>query len=137
MGVSADWYDETQSTILFCFYDNWTWEEYFAARRHMWAMQDGVDYLVDHIYDFSDTGKIPSNMLSNFTNAIRTAHANTSGLVVVVSTNALIDALGRAFTNIYRAVTDRFDVYFVRTLDEAEGTLAARRPLHREQLMGN
>lgn len=127
MTVTVHWYDEKHTAILVRFKGNWTWQQYVAARAHMHRLQDRVTDLVDHIYDFIDVGTMPESVLSNFSDAVRTSHPKSSGLVVIVTDNAYIWTIGSAFYPIFATISPHIRLRFVERRDEVDMCLAIHR----------
>jgi hypothetical protein len=129
MPVTIHWFDDTKEVLVISFEGDWTWEEYNLARRELHAVQDKVDHPVDHVYDLSTSGRLPYNILAEFTTAAQTAHPNTSGLIVFVTNNRLLIHLGSVF-NVINPVS-HIDVTFIDSMDAVAEHITERRPFHR------
>jgi microcystin degradation protein MlrC len=133
MTVSVRWYDNDKTAVVFRFVGKWTWEEYFASRKEMRALQDTVNHLVDHIYDFQDAvGYAPTNVITNFAAATRDHHPNTSGIVVAITNdNAFFNTIARIFLQLYHTFTSRHEIVVVKTRYDVDEALDEQREKQR------
>jgi len=135
MAVDVIWFDDQCTVAHFIMRGAWTWTEYEAARAQIRQMQEPCDNLVDHIYDMRQMTQLPPKALPNFSEAARSRHANSSGLVVFVGGGMLVRQLGSVFRRL--APPSAIELHFVETLEQAEARLLEQRPAHRARLRGD
>lgn len=134
MTVTSGWYDDDRATMFYRFEQQWTWQEYYDARDKIRSLLDTVDYPVDQIYDFSGAAAPPSSILTQFRNVAVKSHDNASGLIVVIGSNGLIEALARAIGTAVNMTIEKFDITYINDKRLLDRHLRARREIHRSRL---
>jgi hypothetical protein len=123
MGIKVQWDDATQKTIRFDFDEQWTWEDFFNAKKQSYNLIDSVKRKVAVIMVAPHNMVLPPNMLTHGLNALRNKHRDTY-LVVFVITNSFLRAMLSTMAKVSRLAESSTSV--VSTLDEARA-LAAKR----------
>ncbi|MEP7285767.1 MAG: hypothetical protein ABI947_08365 [Chloroflexota bacterium] len=122
MSVAADWDNEAQTTIYMAFVGKWNWDEFHMATTQTSSMIRSAICTIDLIVDFSQSGPLPSNALSNFGSSLKLKNKNV-GMVVGVTKAQFLQTL----SNIFRAVYPKVELYVVSSLEEAHALIANRR----------
>ena len=124
MGIHIEWDNQTHSTIRQIFDQHWTWDDFYGAKRRVDAMIDTVHQPVGLILDMPPNVVMPPNALSHGKQYIDTEHPNLC-LIVIVSTNQVLQTLYNLFGKVYPIATHR--VRMVASLDAARNILAQTR----------
>lgn len=118
MPVEMKWYDDKKTIFHAQYIGNWTWEELFAALESANDDFDALTYKVDILQDWSNSGKLPPNIISNSRKLIDTMHPN-SGISVMVGGNMLLMSLWEVFSKVFAAATRKKTFLFADTVEEA------------------
>jgi hypothetical protein len=123
MGIQILWDDAEKTTLRYNFDEQWSWEDFFAAKKEANALIDTVTHRVGVIMSAPSGMKLPANMLTNARNALRTKHPNTVILVFVL-TNPFIRTMIRALKGLPMPVATTIEL--ASTLDEARDLVQKR-----------
>jgi hypothetical protein len=123
MGIRVQWDDLSKRMIRFDFDEQWTWEDFFVAKKESYNLIDSVGRKVAVIMVAPHNMSLPPNMLTHGLSALRNKHANTH-VVIFVMTNSFLRAMITTMTKVSRLAQSSTSV--VSTLDEARA-LAAKR----------
>lgn len=123
MPVQSFWDNEEKTIIRYVCERGWTWEEFFAAKKHANQLMDTVPNKLGVIVESSSTSGLPRNLLEQTRKAVRSKHPNTV-IVVLIVTNPFL----RTMANTLRAISPQMGHYFVlaSTLDEARALCNVR-----------
>ncbi|MEO8606916.1 MAG: hypothetical protein ABI690_03495 [Chloroflexota bacterium] len=124
MGIHIEWDNQTQTTIRQVFDPHWTWDDFYGAKQKVDAMIDAVQQPVGLILDMPANVVIPANALSHGKQYIDTEHPNLF-LIVIVSTNQLLQMLYSVFGKVYPIATHH--VRMAATMDAAREILSHTR----------
>jgi hypothetical protein len=127
MTVYAEWDNADKTIMRWTFEGDWTWEEYYDARKTTNQEISAQKHPVDLIVDLRTSGTLPSGVLMHARNSVYIAPDNI-GLTVYVGINPVMRAFYNMFRNLYRGLihSKRLDMMMVATLDDAYAALAAR-----------
>lgn len=123
MGIRVQWDDAAQKIIRFDFDEQWTWEDFFAAKKQSYNLIDEVARKVAVIMVAPPNMVLPPNMLTHGLSALRNKHRNTY-LVVFVLNNSFLRTMLSTMAKVSRLAESSTSV--VSSLDEARA-LAAKR----------
>jgi hypothetical protein len=123
MGIRVQWDDAAQKIIRFDFDEQWTWEDFFAAKKQSYNLIDEVARKVAVIMVAPPNMVLPPNMLTHGLSALRNKHTNTY-LVVFVLNNSFLRTMLSTMAKVSRLAESSTSV--VSSLDEARA-LAAKR----------
>ncbi len=123
MGIRVQWDDPSKRMIRFDFDEQWTWEDFFRAKKESYNLIDSVGRKVAVIMVAPQTMNLPPNMLTHGLSALRSKHINTH-VVIFVITTSFLRAMITTMTKVSRLAQSSTSV--VSTLDEARA-LAAKR----------
>ena len=116
MGIHVSWDDDAQTRFLYHFEQQWTREEFFAARDHAKTMMDAVAHKFAIIIDLTQVSRLPPDSLARARNALRSGHPGAVFIVTVAPDPVVrtVIATLRDIAPISPRVVD-----IVSTLDEA------------------
>ena len=123
MGIKIQWDDAARRIVRYDFDEQWTWEDFFVAKKQAYAMIDSVASKVAVIMFAPANVVLPPNMLTHGLSALRNKHPNTL-VVVFVITKPFLRAMLTTMSKISRLAESSTVV--VTTLEEARA-LAAKR----------
>jgi hypothetical protein len=123
MGIKIQWDDAARRIVRYDFDEQWTWEDFFVAKKQAYAMIDAVARKVAVIMVAPNNVALPPNMLTHGLSALRNKHPNTL-VVVFVITKPFLRAMLSTMSKISRLAEASTVVVF--TLEEARA-LAAKR----------
>jgi hypothetical protein len=123
MGIRVQWDDATKRMIRFDFDEQWSWEDFFIAKKESYMMIDAESRKVAVIMVAPHTMSLPPNMLTHGLSALRSKHINTHFVAFVV-TNSFLRAMITTMAKVSRLAQSSTSV--VATLDEARA-LASKR----------
>ncbi|MEP7285766.1 MAG: hypothetical protein ABI947_08360 [Chloroflexota bacterium] len=126
MSVTGSWDNDDKQAVRFVFVGKWTWEEFSSAINTINPIAEKADYVVDGIFDFTNSAIIPDQALSNFRVLFKSRPAN-SGVLVAVTTLSLIESLATVFGKIYAKLGEQF--FVVNSIEAAHALLEERRRL--------
>lgn len=132
MSVHPVWDNPEKTIVRHVFEGRWTIEDIRVSSREAWDMMGTVQHTVHAILDFTQGNTLPSGGVLAQTNRIATLRPANAGIVVVVTTSYLIQALATAFEKIYGRFHPRLRYYVVGTLEEAYALIAAQSDETRE-----
>ena len=121
MGIHVEWDNPTHTTIRQVFEQHWTWDDFYGAKQRVDAMIDAVHQPVGLILDMPANVVMPANALSHGKQYIDTEHPHLC-LIVIVSTNQLLQTLYNLFGKVYPIATHHLRM--VANLDAAREILA-------------
>ena len=123
MAIRVMWDDAARRIVRYDFDEQWTWEDFFAAKKQAYTMIDSVAQNIAVIMLAPHNVSLPPNMLTHGLSALRNKHPNTI-LVVFVITKPFLRAMLTTMSKISRLAESSTIV--VSTLEEARA-LAAKR----------
>ncbi len=89
MPVHVSWDNADQTIVHYQMDRNWTWEEFFGAKARAQALINTVSHKVAVILETHHDGPLPTDLLGNIRNGLRTKHPRTA-LIIVVTTRPFI-----------------------------------------------
>lgn len=123
MAVSVSWDKPNKSRLRYTIEGKWTLDELYAAMEQGYALQDEAEDSLEIIVDTLQGQGIPSN-LQSIASYVRKNRRRKDNLIVVLTTNGIIRAMAKLFTQLSRSETQ----FWVATNDEeAEAIFAERR----------
>ncbi len=126
MPVKMYW-DNPEKTIFIAEYIGvWTWEEFYPAMEAANREFDQIDHTADVIHDWSQSTRIPADIMTHSRNLIKRMHPRT-GISVHVGTNNLFMSLWRIFAGVYASFSGQRKFLFASTVDEGRTLLRAVR----------
>ena len=123
MAIRVIWDDASQRIVRYDFDEQWTWEDFFAAKKAAYNMIDANARPVAVIMAAHPNMTLPPNMLTHSLSALRNKHPNTL-LVVFVITKPFLRAMLNTLSKISRMAESSTVV--VSTLEEARAVSANR-----------
>lgn len=123
MGVNLVWEDDTKRVLRFNFEENWTWDEFFVAKKQAYIMIDSIDHKVGVIVDISTLAAFQPNILANSRQALSNKHPNTFVVVIVVARSFARTMISLLY-DIIRFSAIRVEI--AASLDEARAIVAKR-----------
>jgi len=120
MSVRLSWDSESQNVIYWQFDSQWNWDEFGKALDDAFSMGQENGQRVDVMVDTRGTRVVPNGAFPHLKRAAQASPENT-GLIVVVSESAFINALISMVVQIYRDLGKRYRV--VHSLDEARAMI--------------
>ncbi len=117
MPVTVAPYHNDPSIIIYIFYGEWTWEQFYEVDQASWEKYTEANQRVDLILDMSDCDEIP-NGLTEILHRVgqRPSDAN-GGLGVFINAPLTIQVMVRALKRMYTEKSRSYD--FVDSFDEA------------------
>lgn len=100
MPIHYCWHNEDQTIIRYEFHGAWGWNDFYPAYNAVVALRESVPHTVHIIVDLRSSGPIPAQALVNI-RQIGRRPADNLGVVVMVTTNRLIQQLFEMGTRIY------------------------------------
>jgi hypothetical protein len=123
MAVHIAWEDERKRVLHYRLDDDWTWVEFFAAKKQANQLMDTVSHPLGVIIEAPPAPILPSNIISNARKALRSTHPNTV-VIVIIATHPLIRTMFHTTRALGRIAN--FRVELASTLDEARTIIDAR-----------
>jgi hypothetical protein len=123
MAIKVMWDDTAQRIVRYDFDEQWTWEDFFAAKKQAYRMIDEVARKVAVIMTTPTNVALPPNMLTHGLSALRNKHPNTL-VVAFVITKPFLRAMLTTMSKVSRLAESSTVV--VSTLDEARALVAKR-----------
>ena len=127
MGITIAWEDDTKRVMRYSLDENWTWEEFFAAKKQANEMMDSVAHKFGVIIEAPATPTLPPNIMSNARKGLRSTHPNTV-VVVIVAAHPLVRTMLHTTRALGRIANLRVEL--ASTLDEARAIIDARLHTH-------
>jgi hypothetical protein len=126
MGIDIRWEDDTRTTILIEFDEQWTWEDFEQIEIMTSQLLDEVDHKVCFLADASQTRTIPPNVsISRMRRVIELNHAN-SDIIVVAGMNMFLRLM---LDTVIRVLKSQSAIHTVKDMQEAREKLAQHRGL--------
>jgi len=122
MSVQVSWDDDTKRIMGYMLDNNWTWDEFFAAKKQANAMMDTVPHKLGVIVDATHSAIFPSDMLTNARNALRTKHPNVV-IVVIVANKPFLNTM---LTTLKAVTLFASRLQLAHSLDEARALIQQR-----------
>lgn len=118
MGVSYDWYDDSQTVMVYTAEGDWNWNDYHKAVRMSLFSLHGLEHPVDMLLDLRGTDKTPAGAVAHLRSVGKRLHDNLSGRAVIVG---LDDATARQLVGAGARMLQFGEqtLYFADTPDEA------------------
>jgi hypothetical protein len=124
MPVSIRWFDAQQSIMFYTMEGRWTWDEFYPQYEQALAMEREKPHRIDVIVDLSASAHLPLSILTHVRH-MSDKQPDNIGLSIIVTQNALVEALYRAGVRMHRNIARYFRV--VPTVMVAEAMIAAVR----------
>jgi hypothetical protein len=121
MSVGVEWDNDGKTAIRFIYQDSWTWEEFHSSIQQGLLLMDTVNHSVDHIYDVTEAGSMPSGAIGQFSRLRNQRQHPNIRRRVLVGANRFIRLFSDVIIKIYPDVQNNF--FVVATLDEARQRL--------------
>lgn len=123
MGVTVDWYNEAKTILCYTFTGKWEWEEFYIRWEWVKQAMASVDHKVSMMTDMRDSRYIPANSMLHLRAVAQRTNSNYSGMSVYVGTGTLGPSVSAVLFKLHPALRDKYQVFFVSTLEEAERLL--------------
>ena len=130
MPISVEWDNETKTRIFYVFEGHWTWHEFDAIYKDVYAMLDTVSHNVDAIVDIRKSHLLPRNTLTEMRRLTFQQHEN-GGLTIFITENHFAQTLFRILINvlpraraIFRMVASKEDALIVLENEEMPNTVS-------------
>jgi hypothetical protein len=101
MSVSAEWYDQNQTMIVFSFSGNWQWDEFHRLFLEIKNQAEKLNHPVVYSYNFLEGGKLPVGVLDQGKKAFYEMATNASHEVVVIGANMLVEKMASIFLTVF------------------------------------
>ncbi|HRF94297.1 MAG TPA: hypothetical protein PLZ51_03840 [Aggregatilineales bacterium] len=126
MRISVVWDDEDCTILRYTYAQNWTWGDYETAIQHAYTLKTEANIpIVDVIADFSESGVIPKNMISNFQKSLNRPQSIEFGVTVLVTNSLFLLRMIEVYRKINRQGAKK--IRTAKTLDEARTMIAQTR----------
>lgn len=112
MPITVAWYEDEQKNIHYDLVDIWTWKDLNEAIDSAVIMLDSVDYEVNLIVDFTNTGYVPQFSVENLSNVAKAPtikHPNTKKLIMV-GADKYIGVVFNVFRKIFPFAGKRYEL---------------------------
>jgi hypothetical protein len=116
MTVQIAWEDDSKRVLRFDLDENWTWDEFFAAKNESYDLINSVPHKVGVIVNISSRTALKPKLLSNTRKALSDKHPNTFVVVIVVANSFTRTTIGLLYNSI-RFSSMRVEI--AASLDEA------------------
>jgi hypothetical protein len=116
MPIEMKWYNDEKTIYHAKYLGNWTWEELFASLDSANSDFDSVTHKIDVLQDWTHSGKLPPNIISNSRKLIDKMHPN-SGISVMVGGNMLLMSMWEVFSKVYALTTRKQMFLFADTVE--------------------
>jgi hypothetical protein len=123
MAVHIAWEDERKRVLHYRLDNNWTWDEFFAAKKQANELMDMVSHPLGVIIEAPPSPILPPNIIGNARKALRSTHPNTV-VIVIVAAHPLIRTMFHTTRALGRLAN--FRVELASTPDEARTIIDAR-----------
>jgi hypothetical protein len=127
MPVDIAWEDEQKRVLHYRLDQDWTWDEFFAAKKSANEMMDRVSHKLGVIIEAPAEPSLPPNLIVNARNALRSTHPNTV-VIVIVAVHPLIRTMFHTTRALGRLAN--FRVELALSLDEAQAIVHERLRRH-------
>lgn len=124
MGITARWFDESKTIILFTVEDPWTWEENHRVTGESFELIETVEGVVDYIVDVRRASLGPRHVFTNFRRMIQQTHPR-EGLKYMVGVNHFGQMVAQVFRRINPGAGA--DYIFVDSIEAALERIQAAR----------
>ena len=121
MPITVQWDNEEKTIIYYTFDGAWTWDEFYAVYRDVYAMLDTVQHPVHAIVDLRSSRLLPRDTLTQMRRLTYEQHEN-GGMTVFITSNPLAHTFYTLLTNLYRRALEIFRL--AATPEEAYQMLA-------------
>jgi len=100
MSIQVTWTDDTQTSIYCQFIGKWTLDDLYQCLSACYEMQTDKDYVVDLIFDMTQSDGIPKNIMSINSYIQRNRQPDT--VAVVITQNAFVRAMSETFMRLLK-----------------------------------
>jgi hypothetical protein len=114
--IQVQWANPEKTIVLWEFTSQWTWNDFFAAKKEVDVMIDSIEGIVDSIFLTSADQKIPSNAIANFRSIIAKRH-HRHDLIVLVGSKKFLTSLLQTVINFMPGI--HHQIHFVNSQVEA------------------
>ena len=121
MSVEVRWDNEEKTIIRWIYSSDFAWEDYEQGSKDQQVMIENVSHKFATIFDLSQIRELPQYPISKFPKLFRDVPKQQEFLVIV-SSNRMIQSLGRIFTRVYW-----MNIYFASSLEDAYKLIVERR----------
>ena len=124
MAITVAWDNEDKTVIRTTFDGKWTLEDFWNAVNEQAVLMDQVDYKVNFISDFGNSGLLPSGALGHARRLLTTKqHRNTGPVSVVITANKFIQSFFNMFSKVYGGAASKHRIVFASSLNEGRTLL--------------
>ena len=131
MGILIHW-DDNNRIVHYQLDSDWTWDEFFDAKKQANEMMDTVSHKLGVIIEAPPKPSLPPNLIVNARNALRSTHRNTI-MIVIVAAHPLVRTMFHTTRALGRLANFRVELAY--TLDEARAVITKRLHAHDSALM--
>lgn len=124
MPITVIWDNDEKTAFHWIFEGKWNWKEYAQAMDQADKLAKEVEHPIDVIVNMAQSKLIPSHALSNI-RAKMGAEPHKLGLVVIITNNPLVKAIGNALPRLNRRFENKIAI--AATVEQARQTIAQRR----------
>ncbi|MGD8456225.1 MAG: hypothetical protein PVF83_07580 [Anaerolineales bacterium] len=121
MSIEVKWDNEEKTIIRWVYSSDFCWEDYERGQRDQRVMIENVKHKFVTIFDLSQIKELPAYPISKFPKLMRDVPSQQEFLVIV-SSNRIIQNLGRIFTRVYW-----MNIIFASSLEGAYKLIEDRR----------
>jgi len=130
MPITVRW-DNNAKTIIYYHFDSaWTWDEFNAVYKDVYAMLDTVQHKVHAIVDLRTSRLLPRDTLTEMRRLTYEQHEN-GGITIFITDNALARTFYSILSNVYRRAREIFRL--VNSPEEAYAVIAEYESQHKQE----
>lgn len=90
--IVVEWANTEKNIVIWRFPSQWSWDDFYAAKKEVDIMIDGVEGIVDSIFLTSKEQKIPSGAIAHLKNIITQRHERHE-MIILVGSKMFLSAL--------------------------------------------
>ena len=98
MSIQVRWNDDSEKLVHFQFIGKWTLDDLYEALAAGYQLQNSKDFIVDMIFDMTQSNSLPPNIMS--INSYVERNRNPHSLSVVITKNAFVRTMADTFTRL-------------------------------------
>lgn len=114
MGITIDWFDEEETTLLWQFGESWTSEDFRRAYQNCAAILEPQNESINLIMDFTFSAIKPRDCLSYIRQFLKKCPHNLQDILVVSPSNFW----RKIFQAVLEATNINRSIQFINSLDE-------------------
>jgi len=119
VSIHVRWTDNTETIIVSQFIGKWTLDELYESLSKCYAMQNDKPYIIDTIFDMTQSDGIPKNIMS--INGYIKRNRQPDAIAVVITQNAFVRTMSETFM---RLLQNQQTILFAKDHDDAMQKLA-------------